>query len=271
MVCQNVKERINSMQKFTTFFLIAILLPTVANAFSVKHRFFVTVGAFDASITEFTYELLPSNYKITSNVSTNGFFDSIYPFQATYQTSGKINNDKMITTDYNYQSKSRFKSRGKKVFFNEKGEPQYQISTKNGKDKKRNFEPSPTPADTFDLQTIFAKIAKQYYELGFCDSKLAVYDGKRRFDVIIKDKGKSKLTANKHSFYTGEAALCSMHIDKLLSEDDDTLWQFSANKPIFFWIAKYANSNYPFIAQISIKNTPLGELNAYTTQITIEE
>ena len=271
MVCQNIKERINSMQKFTTFFLIAILFPSITNAFSVKHHFFVTVGAFDASLTEFTYNISPLNYQITSHVSTNGFFDSIYPFQATYQTSGKTNNGKMITTDYNYQSKSRFKSRGKKVFFNEKGEPQYQISTKNGKDKKRNFEPSPTPADTFDLQTIFAKIAKQYYELGFCDSKLAVYDGKRRFDVIIKDLGVSQLDTNKHSFYTGKAALCSMHIDKLLSEDDDTLWQFSANKPILFWIARDSKNNYPFIAQISIKNTPLGELNAYTTQITIEE
>ena len=271
MVCQNVKERIKLMKKITTFFLIIYLWSTNSYAFSVTHNFFVTVGTFDASITEFTYSLLPTTYKISSNISTNGLFDAIYPFRANYSTSGKIVNNKLTTTNYNYKSQSRFNTRAKQVFYNQDGLPIYQISTKNNKSKKRNFEPPQTPADIFDLQTVLAKLTHQYNELGFCDSRLAVYDGKRRFDVIFKDEGQEDLIKNKHMFAQGLAAKCSLQIDKLLSEEDDNLWELSANKPIYFWIARDKQTNKPFIARIQIKNTPLGELNAYTTSINIED
>lgn len=265
------KERINLMPKFTIFFISFMLLSSSAYAFSVTHDFFVTVGPFDASKTEFNYSFGDSSYRVNSKVSTNGFFDTVYPFQAVYDTSGKINRSQMTTTDYNYTSKSRFNTRGKQVFYNDKGEPLYQISSKNGKEKKKTFDASPTPADTFDLQTVLAKLAYQYNHLGFCDSKLAVYDGKRRFDVVFKDLGEDNLSANEHSFYSGPAAKCSMYITKLLSEDDDSLWEFSANKPIYFWIARDKSSNYPFIARVMIESTPLGELNAYAKSIKVKE
>jgi hypothetical protein len=258
------------MKKFTTIFIIYILFPSLAEALTVKHDFFVTVGLFDASKTEFIYSLNKNNYKIASKITTNGFFNTIYPFEAKYVTSGTIKNSQMTTIDYNYESKSRSKKRSKTVFY-ENGQPIYQHIVQNGKEKKHNFTPSPTPADTFDLQTVIAKIIHQFNELNFCDSILKVYDGRRRFDVIIKDEGSENLTANEHSFYTGTAYKCSMHIQKVLSDDDDQLWEISSNRPILFWFARDEKSKYPFIAKIYIKNTPLGELTAHTTNITIEE
>lgn len=271
MVYSNTKERINIMQKFITILLICLIFPNLSEAITVKHNFFVTVGLFDASKTEFTYTLNKNNYKIASKVMTNGFFNTIYPFEANYITSGTIKNSQMTTVDYNYESKSKSKTRRKKVFY-ENGKPIYQITSKNGQEKKKEFTPSPTPADTFDLQTVIAKITHQFNELGFCDSTLKVYDGKRRFDVVFKDEGSDNLIADEHSFYTGKASRCSMHIKKVLSEEeDDELWEFSTNKPVYFWIVRDKKTNYPFIAKIFIKNTPLGELTAHTTDIIIEE
>ena len=267
---KNIKERINQMQKFITILSVFIIIPSLSHAFSVKHNFFVTVGIFDASKTEFTYSLTENNYKVASKVMTNGFFNTVYPFEANYTSSGTIDKSQMTTADYNYEAKSKYNTRSKKVFYRD-GHPVYQISSKNGKDKKKEFSPSPTPADTFDLQTVIAKIAKQYNDVRFCDSELKVYDGKRRFDVIFKDEGTEELQANEHSFYTGQASKCSMHIKKVLSDDDDELWEFSANKPIYFWIARDKKTNYPFIAKILINDTPLGKLTAHTTDITIEE
>ena len=107
MVYSNIKERINIMQKFITILLICLIFPNLSEAITVKHNFFVTVGLFDASKTEFTYTLNKSNYKIASKVMTNGFFNTIYPFEANYITSGTIKNSQMTTIDYNYESKSK--------------------------------------------------------------------------------------------------------------------------------------------------------------------
>ena len=99
MLRQNIKERINFMQKFILS-LLFFLLPLSANAFTVKHDFFVTVGFFDASKTSFAYTLNQNSYKISSDVKTNGFFDTIYPFQAIYNTTGIITDSQMQTTDF---------------------------------------------------------------------------------------------------------------------------------------------------------------------------
>lgn len=258
------------MKKFVTILLFCLIFPCLSQAFSIKHDFFVTVGIFEASKTEFTYTLEKNNYKVASKVMTNGFFNTIYPFEANYTTSGKLEGSQLTTVDYNYEAKSKFNTRTKKVYY-ENGTPVYQISSKNGKEKRKEFSPSPTPADTFDLQTVIAKIAKQYNEVSFCAASLKVYDGKRRFDVTFKDEGTDELVANKHSFYSGKASKCSMHIQKVLSEDDDELWEFSSNKAIYFWIAKDEKTKRPFIAKVFIKDTPLGELTAHTTKITVEE
>ena len=257
------------LRKF--FFIITLLYTFNAAAFSVEHNFLVHIGAFDAAKVKFIYSINTQDYGIRSEIATNGFFNTLYPFLAQYDTSGTLTGNKMTTHDYQYISRSRFKLRSKKVIFDDNGFPISQIVVNNGKKKTRDFKPSPTPADTFDLQTILMKIAYQYNTLGFCASEMSVYDGKRRFDVEVTDLGKNDIPQSESSPFFGQANLCSMHIKKNLSQDDDTLWEFATNKPIDFWIMRDTTSNKPFIARIRIKDTPLGELNAYATDINIED
>ena len=96
-----------------------------------------------------------------------------------------------------------------------------------------------------------------------------VFDGKRRFDVIFKDEGQEELTSNEYRPFQGTASKCSMYIDKLDSSGDDLLWQITSDRPIYFWILTDKETNIPFIAQIHIDDTPLGKLDVYTTDITI--
>ena len=119
------------------------------------------------------------------------------------------------------------------------------------------------------MQTVFAELAKQYNEVKFCDSRMQVFDGKRRFDVIFKDEGQDELKANEYSSIEGTAAKCSMYIDKLNSKDDDLLWELTSERPIYFWILE--QNGKPFIARVSIDETPLGPLNVYTSKVSIKD
>ena len=267
----NSKERIKPMQKLNLFVLFFMFWHVNANAFSVEHTFFVTVGSFDACLTTFRYDLTPARYAVTSDITTNGIFNSIYPFVASYTTSGRITEQGLVTTDYGYSSKSRFNTRTKKVFYNQNGQPLYRISSKNNKSKKQEFSLPNKPVDTYDLQTIIAKLTKQYSELGFCNSKQTVFDGKHYFSVEFNDEGEETLQPNQHSMFSGKAAKCSLKINKETTNEDDTLWQFASQKDIYFWIAKDRKYNHPFIAQIKIKQTPLGELTAYLSNLKVED
>ena len=258
------------MKKTGLILALCILFSSQAQAFSVEHQFAVNIGTFDASRTKFTYALTPTDYKVQSTVKTNGFFDVLYPFKANYFTNGTITASGFKTRDYHYDSQTRFNYRTKNLVYNEQGIPIYRQSSKNGKEKKVDIEYNAENIDTTDLQTVFAKLAKQYNDVRFCDSRQQVFDGKRRFDVIFKDEGQEELPLSEKSPFKGLAAKCSMYIDKLEETGDDLLWQLTSDKPVYFWILKDEKTNKPFIARILIEDTPLGQLNVYTTSSSVK-
>ncbi len=259
------------MKKTLLTALFICLSASGAQAFSVEHQFKVGIGTFDASRTSFTYALDNKSYSVNSSVKTNGFFDVLYPFKAGYSTTGIITKNGLETRSYHYDSKTRFNTRSKDLIYNEQGMPTHRISSKNGKEKTVEIEQSIDNKDTTDLQTVFAELAKQYNDVKFCDSRQQVFDGKRRFDVIFKDEGQEELKADENSPFGGLASKCSMYIDKLESEGDDLLWELTSDKPVYFWILPEPQSQKPFIARINVGATPLGELNVYTTKVTVKD
>lgn len=260
------------MKKTRLLTLLALLFTAApAQAFTVIHDFRVLLGPFNASETGFEYSLTPKDYQVKSSVKTFGIFDTLYPFKAEYATTGKINGKNLETRSYKYKSKSRFSSRAKELVYNDKGLPVYRLSSKNGKEKKVDILPDAQISKTTDLQTVFAELARQYNQLKFCDSRMEVFDGKRRFDVIFKDEGKEDISADKNLPFNGTAAKCSMYIDSLGTTGDDLLWEVTQDKPINFWIMEEKASKLPFIAKIEIESTPLGKLQVFTKKITIKE
>ncbi|MBE6454775.1 MAG: DUF3108 domain-containing protein [Alphaproteobacteria bacterium] len=259
------------MKKILLNTLFLLLTINTSHSAEVEHHFKVNLGTFDAAEAKFSYSLSPHTYSVNSIISTSGLFHTLYPFQAKYSTSGKIKKDQLQTTDYHYSSQSRFNSRSKELIYNEDGIPIYQINTKNNKSKKRKIENSQHHKGTTDLQTVFAALTKQYNELKFCDSRMEVFDGKRRFDVIFKDEGQEYISACANGAFSGKASKCSMYIDKLNSDEDDLLWQLTSERPVYFWILEDTATKKPFIAQIKVKDTPLGKLNVCTDKITIKE
>lgn len=259
------------MKKYGLFLLFLLIFGTKAHAFSVNHDFTVFLGPFNASKTNFEYAVSPEDYHVRSTVKTFGMFDTLYPFEAQYATTGKIKNNQLETSSYKYKSKSRFSRREKQLVYDGKGIPVYRISSKNGKEKKVNIEQNLNNKDTTDLQTVFAELARQYSTMKFCDSRMEVFDGKRRFDVIFRDEGKEELKPGKYLPYGGTANKCSMYIDKLGSDAEDLLWEVSSDRPVYFWILEDKESKAPFIAKIEIESTPLGKLQVFTHNITVKD
>ncbi len=254
------------MKKFLLSAALLFVFPALAHAVGMAHEFAVDIGPFAAAEASFSYNLQSNSYAVSSHAETANLFDALYPFRADYHAAGIIKKSGLVSTSYSYKSRSRFNTRTKQIVYSPDGTPLYRLSGKNGKQKKVDIADNPNYGGTTDLQTVFAELADIYLKTGSCRAKMQVFDGKRRFDVIFEDLGSDTLSSIENSPYFGAAHKCSMYIDKLNEDGDDMLWQLTSEKPIYFWLM--TQNKLPFIARISIAETPLGELTAYTRRIT---
>ncbi|MBQ8465450.1 MAG: DUF3108 domain-containing protein [Alphaproteobacteria bacterium] len=260
------------MKKTILYFMLFFCLITSANAYQTTHYATAFLGPFNASNANFTYNITPQSYLVHTNIETFGVFGTLYPFKAEYQTTGNINKNIFMTTGYRSASKSRFNTRKKEMFYDEKGKPTYRISNKNGSNKKKvEILPPPDNIHTTDLQTVLAEIIVQFTKMGFCNARMHVFDGKKNFDIIFNDEGKEDIISNEFSPFSGKAIKCSFYADDLGKNYDDLIFQITPSDPIYVWILKDKKTNYPFIAKLEKPSTILGKLIVYTNKLEIKE
>lgn len=260
------------MKKTALSFLFAILLAGSAKAYQTTHYATAFLGPFNASNANFTYNITPKSYLVHTNIETFGVFSSLYPFTAEYQTTGNINKNTFLTTSYRSASKSRFNTRKKEMFYDENGKPTYRISNKNSSNKKKvEILPPPDNIHTTDLQTVLAEIIVQFTNMGFCNARMHVFDGKKNFDIVFNDEGKEEINSNEFSPYQGKATKCSFYADDLGNDYDDLIFQITPSNPIYVWILKDKKTNRPFIAKLEKPSTILGKLVVYTNNIEFKD
>ena len=90
----------------------------------------------------------------------------------------------------------------------------------------------------------------------------------KTYKISVKDEGKTTLN-DKDVNYKGEALQCSIFIKRTNAEDDDLLFNSTAERPVYVWIGY--KQKMPFVAKIEIDSTPLGRLKAYTTEVNVKD
>jgi hypothetical protein len=260
------------MKKFVLCLLFFLFSANQTLAYQIIHNATAFLGPFNASDASFKYDITPQSYLIQTNIKTNNVFGALYPFAAEYKTTGNINHNKFITTSYKSNSKSRFNTRSKEMFYDKNGKPTYRISSKNSlNSKKTEILPPPDNIHTTDLQTVLAEIVSQFTQVGFCNARLHVFDGKKNFDIISNDEGKENISANEYSPFEGESTKCSFYADDLGQNHDDLIFQITKENPVNVWILNDKKTNLPFIAKLEKDSTSLGKLSVYTNKVKIKD
>ena len=54
--------------------------------------------------------------------------------------------------------------------------------------------------------------------------------------------------------------MCTIYVENLADNNDNILWEVSADKPIKMWVKKDDKTQMPYILEIGIDSTPLGAL-----------
>ena len=235
-----------------------------ANGFSQTMD--VHIGMFDAANIKLDFSEENHNFNIKAEVETDNFFDTLYPFLGIYSSKGKFGKNGLKPEIYETYTKSRKNVRTKQILYNDKGKAYKRISTKNDKRNEVAIKNVPSHADSADLQSIFAELIGNFSKNRDCSLKREVYDGKKYYRVIAENKG---FESRYFDFLkrTENAYKCSIYIENLKNNNDNILWDVSADKPISLWIGIDYKAKLPYVLEIKIDSTPLGELKVLPTSL----
>jgi len=125
-------------------------------------------------------------------------------------------------------------------------------------------EVTPVPpasiAGTVDPLTVLLKTLDGLAKTGRCEGTARIYDGRRRYDIVIEHLGNGQLKADRPGAYAGPAVRCRLYAKKIggfyrdateWSSDEDEIERIA-------WIARLGNGLWvPVRAEVS---APLGNV-----------
>lgn len=257
------------MGKKIFLFLVMLFGALSCDASELRQKFDVELGFFDAAQMELVYEDNDKNFSIRADVYTVHLFDTFYPFLGRYRSKGEIKSGRTVPQIYQTYTKTRNHVRTKKILYDKDGFAYKRISTKDENVREAAISNVPKSADAADLQSVFADLVGMIKRTGKCDLTREIYDGKKHYKVVFTDKGTQKRQFD-YLKTKGEGKLCLMYVENLIDNNDNILWDVSADKPIKIWLVQDKTTKIPYVMEIRIDSTPLGALKVVPTAVDIK-
>jgi len=207
----------------------------------------VYAGGFKALAATLDMDLDPKAYDMSLKAKTQGTIGSLFPWEATYATSGRATDGAPTPTMHTSRSSWKKDEKVTEMQFSPKGDVLKTTTHENNQTKiKKDFDPSLT-TDAVDVLTGALQMFQRTGQTSKCEGSFPVFDGKRRFNITLSDDGTETLTKNKYSAYRGDTLRCTLKVEPVAGfKKDDTKrgWMAVQNhtearkKPPTLWMAQ---------------------------------
>ena len=173
----------------------------------------VYAGGFKALNAKLVMDLDKKAYDMKLHAATQGFIGSLFPWNASYNTSGHADKGRLIPTVYTERSTWRGNEKITEMDYAPNGKFLKSTTQNQGKTTvERNIDEVLT-ADTLDLLTGTLVMLQSAKNTNQCAGKFPVFDGKRRFNITLKDDGTEVLAPSNYSKFEGEAMRCILTVE----------------------------------------------------------
>lgn len=257
----NMKQRLVKSAAHAVFAALIAFMPQAAQAAYEKAslryevnepeklglKYDVYAGGFKALNAELTMDLDPKAYDMALKAQTQGMIGNLFPWEATYATSGHAENGTPLPSMHTSRSSWKKNEKVTEMQYGPKGTLLKTTTREDNKTKvKKDFEPDMTK-DAVDMLTGALQMMQNTGMTDQCAGSFPVFDGKRRFDIELKDDGKDTLAKSKYSAFRGEAIRCTVKVKPVAGfkkKDQNRGWLAvqnhteERNKPPTIWFAK---------------------------------
>lgn len=207
----------------------------------------IYAGGFKALHATLEMDMDPAAYDLSLEAETQGFIGDIFPWTASYTTSGHAEDGKLVPSLHTARSAWRKKNSLTEMTYDPDGNL-LKTTTQSGNKTtvKRDTERKLTQ-DAVDMLTGTLMIMQNTGNSEKCEGSFPVFDGKRRFNITLQDAGTDTIAKSKYSKFSGKALRCTLKVEPVAgfkAKDKKRGWLAvqahteERKKPPTIWLAR---------------------------------
>lgn len=207
----------------------------------------IYAGGFKALKADLILDLDKKAYDMELAAKTQGFIGDLFPWEASYSTSGHAEDGVLVPTLYTSKSAWKKKTKFTEMAFDPMGNVMKTTTQEGGKTTiNRELEKALT-SDAVDMLTGTLLMMQNAKNNDKCEGSFPVFDGKRRFNITLQDAGTDVLRKNDYSRFAGEALKCTVKVEPVAGfreKDKKRGWMAvqqhteERKKPPTLWLAR---------------------------------
>lgn len=222
----------------------------------------IYVGGFHVADIGVDMDLAPKNYDIAAKVKTSGMIGRMFPWWMQAYSKGQIVGAGVMPMTAGQRNSWKGRERYIDMKFTDGVARIERIAPKPESDD-RDKVPEAMRTGVVDLASAIVSIIRKMDGDDTCSARVAVFDGRRRYDLIAKPDGVEKLRPNGYTPYVGDTVNCELRIRKQVGfkKNDDSGWN-DGDRRARVWMGKAFADVPPVPVRVTL-NTPLGGLVAH--------
>lgn len=177
-------------------------------AASLDLEYAVYAGGIRAMVFRGEVDLRPDGYSLTVKARTEGLLQRLTGFALAAESEGAAGPSGLVPRRFRSESDWRASSgRWVELVYGPDGFP---VARGEPSPEEDDRDPVPTSLrrETVDPITALLQVVRNLQTTENCDASLAVFDGRRRFDVTTRDGGMVELEKSEQASYAGPARRC---------------------------------------------------------------
>lgn len=208
----------------------------------------VYVGGVHLLDAHFFFHEEPPKYHVTAHITTHGFWNWAFPWQADLFSDGHINGARFEPALHKNTSQWNEDSKTIRMRFNDKHQIMTEFVPHEEPDKNREIVTPEQTKGSLDPLSVVLQLLGDLAVNKSCAANEPAFDGKRRFDLISEDMGYGDTDPQGYGMYQGQARRCDVRFKmiagKWLDREHSLFWQYmdgeKGHEPFRIWLATLA-------------------------------
>jgi len=231
---------------------------------TVKLRYDIFVGGVYASGADFTIALAPSSYDVAIRFAIDGWASRLVEGSMSAYSRGNLIEKGVQPVEAGSASKWNRKERLITLRYSADGGVELAKAVPPVGDGGKGV-PDEHRRNTFDLSSAILALVKGFEKGGNCNGTQPVFDGRKRYDLVVEDLGADTLDRNRYSMFHGPAHACKVSWERITRFDPDEASEYQrqtgespdSSRELTAWLAPLSKELPPVPVRLAMP-LPIG-------------